>query len=132
MPNFSGIDHIAITVSDLDVSVPFYERMFGMPSVGALDGVALTRRVFRMPSGTTIGLTQHERAADGPFSPFHPGLDHIGFGCADGETLEQWRDHLDAVGIANSGLVQADYGTALSFTDPDGTALEFFVGANPN
>ncbi len=38
-----------------------------------------------------------------------------------------WRDHLDAVGIAHSGIVEADYGLALSVKDPDGNALEFFM-----
>lgn len=50
-------------------------------------------------------------------------MDHVGFGGAE---IEQWRDHLDGIGVAHSGVVEADYGLALSFKDPDGNALEFF------
>ncbi len=29
VPAFSGIDHVALTVTDLAVSVPFYEKVLG-------------------------------------------------------------------------------------------------------
>ena len=43
------------------------------------------------------------------------------------EDVLAWADHLDRIGVAHSGVQDADYGTALSFTDPDGNALEFFA-----
>lgn len=129
MPTLTGIDHVAITVSDLDASSAFYERLFGFGPIGSLDGDGLSRRLFRLPSGTNIGLTQHERGADRRFDPFTPGLDHVGFAVDGLVELRAWAAHLDAVGFANSGLVEADYGTALSVKDPDGVALEFFVAA---
>lgn len=129
MPTLTGIDHVAITVSDLGASSAFYERLFGFGPIGFLDGDGLSRRLFRLPSGTNIGLTQHERGAGGRFDPFTPGLDHVGFAVEGLDELRAWAAHLDAVGFANSGLVEADYGTALSVKDPDGVALEFFVAA---
>ena len=36
-------------------------------------------------------------------------------------------EHLDRVGVAHNRVQDADYGTAVSFTDPDGNALEFFA-----
>jgi glyoxylase I family protein len=100
MPAFSGIGHLAITVSDLNVSLPFYELLWGMPHVGELDSENLRRRVFTLPSGTTVGLTQHDTAASAPFSPFTPGLDHVGFGVESVDELKQWVEHLDGAGIA--------------------------------
>ncbi|GAA4676555.1 VOC family protein [Frondihabitans cladoniiphilus] len=129
MPQLAGIDHLALTVRDLAVSAAFYERLFGFAPIGELEGEGLHRRLFRLPSGTNIGLTQHETPVDGDFSPFTPGLDHVGFGVADVATLREWAAHLDEQGIHHSGLVEAPYGTALSVKDPDGVALEFFVGA---
>lgn len=129
MPTLTGIDHVAITVSDLDASTTFYERLFGFGPIGALEGDELSRRLFRLPSGTNIGLTQHDRGADGQFDPFTPGLDHIGFAVEGLDELRAWASHVDKAGFENSGLVEADYGTALSVKDPDGVALEFFVSA---
>lgn len=33
------------------------------------------------------------------------------------------------LGVAHSGIVDAHYGSGLSFRDPDGIALEFFAPA---
>lgn len=39
----------------------------------------------------------------------------------------KWAEHLEALGVEHSGVEDADYGSALSFSDPDGNALEFFA-----
>ena len=41
--------------------------------------------------------------------------------------LAAWVSHLDELGIDHSGVVEAVYGAALSFRDPDGVALEIFL-----
>jgi len=77
---------------------------------------------------TAFGINQHERSApDQHFSEFRVGLDHVGFGCANRAELENWMSRLNALGIQHGGIVDAPYGSGLSFRDPDGIALEFFV-----
>lgn len=98
-----------------------------MPPASALDGPALDRRLFALPGGINLGLTEHTTPAVGSFDAFKPGLDHIGFTVAATDGLQEWADHLTGLGVKHSGLVEAPYGTALSFKDPDGIALEFFV-----
>jgi len=128
MPTFSGIHHLAVNVSDLDASIAFYQRVFGFAPQGAIEGENLRRRLFTLPSGTNLGLTEHTPTMSERFTPFRPGLDHVGFGVDSVDELQAWAEHLTDSGIEHSGLVEADYGTALSFKDPDGVALEFFVG----
>ena len=41
--------------------------------------------------------------------------------------LEDWEKRLNELGIANGGVVDAPYGSGLSFRDPDNVALEFFA-----
>jgi catechol-2,3-dioxygenase len=48
-------------------------------------------------------------------------------GCANRTELENWVSRLDGLGIAHGGVVDAPYGSGLSFRDPDGIALEFFA-----
>ena len=38
-----------------------------------------------------------------------------------------WVTRLDELGIEHGGIVDAHYGSGLSFRDPDGIALEFFA-----
>jgi len=127
MPRFTGIHHLALTVSNLDTSTSFYQRAFGFPPASELSGENLQRRLFALPGGVNLGLTEHNPTTTETFTPFRPGMDHIGFAVDSRTELSAWADHLTDEGIEHSGLVDAPYGTALSFTDPDGTALEFFV-----
>ena len=73
---------------------------------------------------------QHQHAGDVSrerFSEFRVGLDHVAFGCADRDELEQRARHLDGLGVTHGGVVDAHYGSGVSFRDPDGIALEFFA-----
>ena len=62
-----------------------------------------------------------------PLTNADPGLDHLAFACANRSELEQWESRLNELGIANGGIVDAAYGSGLSFRDPDNVALEFFA-----
>jgi catechol-2,3-dioxygenase len=77
---------------------------------------------------TLFGIHQHDRGApDETFSEFRVGLDPVGFGCANRAELETWLTRLGELGIEHGGIVDAPYGSGLSFRDPDGIALEFFA-----
>jgi glyoxylase I family protein len=129
VPPFTGIHHIALTVVDLAVSVPFYEKVLGAPPDATMTDGAFVRRVFALPSGQGLGLTQHDQSGSRRFDAKDPGLDHIGFACADRDQVLTWAEHLDAIGVSHSGVQDAAYGSAVSFADPDGNALEFFASA---
>ena len=88
-----------------------------------------TRRVFALPGGQGLGLTQHGTGSGACFDPTTPGLDHVGLACADRDRVVARAAHLDQVEVGHSGVQDADYGSALSLTDPDGNALEFFASA---
>jgi len=128
MSDFPAIGHVAVTVKDLAVSRPWYQRLFGAEPVPdePTDG-GFHHTVF-LVGDTLVGLHEHpDTDIDDTFSEFRTGLDHIGFGCADRAALENWKSRLDEFGIAHGGIVDADYGSGLSFRDPDGIALEFFA-----
>ena len=127
MPEFPSFHHVALTVSDLSVSEPWYTALIGAePAMTHSDG-PFNRRVFALPGGQLFGLTQHDAVHGVPFDPTRVGLDHVGFTCTDRADVAAWQTHLDQIGVSHSGLVEADYGWALSFKDPDGNALEFFA-----
>ena len=84
--------------------------------------------VHLMANDTLIGLHQHGTPAPVEvFSEYRVGLDHVAFGCATRTELEKWGTRLDELGIAHGEIKDAGYGSALSFRDPDGIALEFFA-----
>jgi catechol-2,3-dioxygenase len=127
MPEFPSITHVALTVRRLDRSVPWYQGLFGAPPVLDEDTGPFRHAVWLV--GTTlVGLHQFPDPADDvPFNERRLGLDHLAFACADRSQLESWKTRLDELGIAHGGIVDAPYGSGLSFRDPDNIALEFFA-----
>ncbi|MBN3509078.1 VOC family protein [Mycolicibacterium nivoides] len=127
---FPALAHVAVTVRDLAVSGPWYRTLFDADPVLDEDTDAgFHHLVWLLEGGTLFGIHQHRNPApDERFSEFRVGLDHVGFGCASRAELQAWVDRLDGLGIAHGGIVDAPYGSGLSFRDPDGIALEFFAG----
>lgn len=129
VPKISGVDHVALTVRDLAVSVAFYESVLGAGPEGTMTDGAFTRCVLALPGATHLGLTQHESSSGHDFDPTTPGLDHLAFGCDSRDDLVSWAEHLDGLGVAHSGVQDATYGSALSFRDPDDIAVELFASS---
>jgi glyoxylase I family protein len=126
MSDFPAITHVALTVTDLDRSVPWYQRLFGSDPVLDEDTGPFRHVVFLLGS-TLVGLHQFPDPAGGTFDERAPGLDHLAFGVRDRSELEGWATRLEELGIAHGGIVDAHYGSGLSFRDPDGLALELFA-----
>lgn len=125
----SALNHVAVTVRDVELSGPWYRELLGAdPVLDEHTDAGFRHLVWAFGNGTLFGIHQHDGAtADGRFTEFAVGLDHVGFGCANRAELRQWQARLDELGIAHGGIVDEHYGSGLSFRDPDGIALEFFA-----
>jgi catechol 2,3-dioxygenase-like lactoylglutathione lyase family enzyme len=127
MDDFPPITHVAVTVRDLDVSVPWYTRLFGAEPVLDED-TGPFRHVVWAIGGTLIGLHQFpDGDTSTSFDERRIGLDHIAFACLDRTELEKWEAHLDELGVAHGDIKDASYGSGLSFRDPDNLPLEMFA-----
>ena len=128
MAAFPAITHVAVTISDPGVSVPWNTRLMGAgPDLDEDTGPF--RHIVYAIGSTLLGLHVFPAGVSEAtaFEPYRPGLDHVAFGCTDRGELEKWQRHLDELGIEHGGIVDAHYGSGLSFKDPDGIALEFFA-----
>ena len=129
MTEFPGLTHIAVTVTDLARSTAWYAELFGTAPVldEDVDAGAFHHTVFALGGGQLFGLHKHQEAGAAPFDEHSPGLDHVAFSCGDRAELEKWGSRLDELGVVHGEIVDAPYGSGLSFRDPDGIALEFFA-----
>ncbi len=129
MSMFPALAHVAVTVTDLQRSTRWYTELFAAEPV--LDEDELIGKfhhtVFALEGGQLFGLHTHPEAAYDRFDEHRTGLDHVAFSCADRAELERWAARLDELGIEHGEIVDAHYGSGLSFRDPDGIALEFFA-----
>ncbi|MGW4487463.1 VOC family protein [Amycolatopsis sp. NPDC004368] len=127
---FPGLQHVAITVSDLKRSTEWYSRLFDAEPVLDEDeeGGEFHHTVFALDGGMLFGLHTHPgRQSEDLFVETRTGLDHVGFALSGLAELEQWRDRLDELAIPHGGIKKAHYGSGVSFRDPDNIALEFFI-----
>jgi len=128
MAAFPPITHVALTVRDLAVSVPWYEALLDAKPVLDEDTDPGFHHTVYLLGNTLLGLHQHTTPApDEVFSEHRIGLDHVAFSCANRGQLEEWVGRLDKLGVKHGGIKDAAYGSGVSFRDPDGIPLEFFA-----
>lgn len=137
-PAVTGYHHFSPTVSDVEASAAWYERVFGMQRVpvrfphyrAEQEGYAVV--LMEPRSGMVMGLHHHQANPGEPFHESRTGLDHISFGVADHAALDAWASWLDQLGIEHSGVIDTDTPmpySVLVFRDPDHIQLELFYMA---
>lgn len=135
-PALAGIQHVGLTVSDIEASVEWYTRVLGLERQfdephhqSGQGGYAVVLGTADM--SLNVGIDHHPANSGESFDPTRTGLDHLCFQVADADALNAWAAHLDQIGAANSG-VYAMEGTPfrlLTFNDPDGIQLELIAFA---
>ena len=120
------IQHVALSVTDIAKSGPWYEDLFGFAKVAEFEQPA-PMAIYMTPDGQALDLREDPQVIHERFTETRPGLDHLAFVCDDRAELDEWLALIVDRGIENSGLEESPFGTHLSFRDPDGIALEFFL-----
>jgi catechol 2,3-dioxygenase-like lactoylglutathione lyase family enzyme len=123
----TGISHAALTVTDLDRSMKWYEDILGWSKI--FDGEADDQRFAFgfIGSGVGLALRQHLSGSGEGFSPDQTGLDHLAFSVGSRAELDSWEKKFDKNGVAYTPTIDEQYGHVLNFKDPDNIALEVFA-----
>ena len=129
------IHHLRLTVTDLERSREFYTGLLGftvaVESPPADDPAAaetfkiLFGGVVMIRGNLLMGLRPMAPSGD-RFDPDRVGLDHLSFGVASRDDLDEAVRLLDAHGVAHGEITTlASFGIdVLPFEDPDGVQLE--------
>lgn len=121
MPEFTGVDHASLSVTDLDHSERFYTEVLGLLRVADFGAV---RILVHRPTSFLLALARHDAAHGARFTELHIGLDHLGFGVNSREELVAWERRLEVLGVEYTPIRDMEFGAHLNFRDPDHIALE--------
>lgn len=129
----TGVHHISLTVTDLEASIEWYQRVFRtqrldltIPHYGR-EETGFSVLLPEPRSGLIIGLHRNTGNSGESFDEARTGLDHVSFGVAGRDELVKWTEWLDELGIEHTGVVDETepitYSTVV-FRDPDNIQLE--------
>jgi glyoxylase I family protein len=122
------LNHIALTVTSFDVSIPWYERVFGIKYQMEEAHKGGVGKLFADPEWRlTIVLHEHDTNQGEKFAETRTGLDHVGLSVPSRADLEAWQAHFQQLGVTHSPIADRPYGSVLVFRDPDNIQLELFA-----
>ena len=135
-PAITGIHHFSPTVCNVEVSAEWYQKVFGLERVPVTfphyerEETGYAVLLVDPNSGLAIGLHENKGNQGEQFDECRTGLDHIAFNVNDRAEMEQWAEHLSAIGVDHSGIRDVKEPmpfSTLVFRDPDNIQLELFT-----
>ncbi|WP_123024944.1 VOC family protein [Mycolicibacterium stellerae] len=133
---FGGVHHVSLTVTDLEASIAWYQRVLRTERMGVTiphygrEETGYSVLLLEPRSGLIFGLHRNAGNRGERFDEARTGLDHVSFGVAGRQALEVWTAWLDALGISHTGIVDETepitYSTVV-FRDPDNIQLELIA-----
>ena len=135
-PTIGGIHHFSVTVTDIEASLTWYQRLLGADRVPMkfphydCEDTGYGELLVEPRSGVIVGLHTNAGNDGKPFDEARTGLDHMALNVSSRAELEKWTAWLDQLGVAHSGIREGDapfrFATVV-FRDPDNIQLELFT-----
>ena len=121
-----SLNHIVLTVSDLDRSQTFYSEFLELKT-----DYYKEHNVFCIYlASMTIWVTTHDQVKPGDrFSEFRVGLDHLSFNAPNREALDALAKKLKDAGAETKGVevFEPSGDFYIAFRDPDNIQLEYWL-----
>lgn len=132
IPAVDSIHHLALTVTDADASIAWYQRVFGLVRLGEYthpDGGGYGVVLVHPQSPFGVVIHHHDANEREPFAERRTGLDHAAFHVPDREQLEAWQRRFEELDVVHSPITAMPDVNALVLVlrDPDNIQLELFT-----
>jgi glyoxylase I family protein len=137
MPKLTSVHHLALTVTDVDRSVPWYARVLDLAEFARReDPETGLRKVVLRSAGEefAVVLVQHDGTGRRCFDERRTGLDHVAFQVSSVAELAEWEDRLAEFGVHFTPAAPSrtlDGSRVIVFRDPDGIQLEIWADPEP-
>jgi glyoxylase I family protein len=124
----SGLNHIILTVSNVERSRAFYGDLLGFP-VMVIEEDPDKSFFFESGGVQFFFFPSRQPIPNDRFSEFRIGLDHLSFNASSKEALQELADQLIAAGVETKGVEQfrPTGNWYVAFRDPDNIQLEYWL-----
>jgi catechol 2,3-dioxygenase-like lactoylglutathione lyase family enzyme len=122
-PSIIGIHHIKIYVSSLQQSLQFYENVFNGKHIPELDHTKEDGTIFAYILSIPAWQGNIELRLNAETAHKTKGLNVITLAV---NNLERWTDHLNALKVSHSQIIQGLTGTVIVLEDPDGYRIRLY------
>lgn len=131
LPNWRGINHLALVTPDMDATVRFWHGALGARLVATLAVGPMRHYFFQIGPQNTVAffewsnadITTYQKPAGIP-PDFPTQFDHVSFNVADEDALHHLQDRLRASRVEVTEVVDHGFLHSIYFNDPNGIALE--------
>jgi glyoxylase I family protein len=133
MSKLASVHHLAITVTDVDRSVPWYVRVLGLEEhTRREDPETGIRKVVLRSANQILSviLVQHPDTELRALEERRTGLDHVAFKVDTSAALSEWEVKLTEYGVPYTPTRPSRTllgSSVLVFRDPDGIQLEIWA-----
>jgi hypothetical protein len=126
-PPLARLHHLKVPVTELDIHLDWYQRVFDASYVSALDHVdgdgARYAAILEVPGlPVPLELRSAPAAADALCE-----CDILVLAVDSADELAQWVTHLDTADVTHAPIVTGGAGPVLVAVDPDGKFIRFMV-----
>jgi glyoxylase I family protein len=130
-PTFAKVSHISFSVRDAEASARWWRQLFALEDLDRAYGDGWTGILLIHPATATIvEFQQHDANGGERFNPARTGFDHMGFKVDSRTDLDDWQAHFKRFNVDFTPIVDREYGSVLTFRDPDGIQFEIFYREN--
>lgn len=126
MPRFSDVSHISLSVRDAEATARWWKEVFGVRELVRLDHDGWHAILVELTPAIALEFQQHDANQGEAFDPVRTGFDHMGLAVESREDLLDWQSHFESQGVVHTPVVDRDYGSVLTFKDPDRIQFEMF------
>lgn len=126
MPSFSNVSHVSFSVRDADETARWWQDVFGLEPIMTLKEEGWRAVLLGLTDSIAIEFQEHDGNGGETFDPVRTGFDHMGLKVDTREELDEWQAHFERVGVEHTPVVDRDYGSVLTFKDPDRIQFEMF------
>lgn len=126
MPTYSAVSHISLSVRDAEKTARWWQEVFGLDRVFAIEEETWHAVLLGLTEHVALEFQQHDANAGETFDPVRTGFDHLGLKVDSRAELDEWQAHFERLGVVHTPVADREYGSVLTFKDPDRIQFELF------